>query len=138
MTKVSEIMTKDLFTVSEDTPLKEVSNVFKRTNVRHLPVVSGTELKGIVSHTDILRMSFGSHFGDNETDADEAIFEMLNLSQVMVNSPVTVNETESIASVAKMLTEREFHALPVLDDGKLVGIVTTTDIIKYLLENQAE
>ena len=63
MTPVSEIMTRDLFTVSMDTPLNEVSNVFKKTKVRHLLVVEGDILKGIVGHTDILRMSFGSHFG---------------------------------------------------------------------------
>ncbi len=136
MTPVSEIMTRDLFTVSMDTPLNEVSNVFKKTKVRHLPVVQGDILKGIVSHTDILRMSFGSHFGTEERDADEAIFEMLSLEQIMAGNPVTVEANEPIKNVAEMLTEREFHAMPVLENGKLAGIVTTTDIIKFLLQNQ--
>jgi CBS domain-containing protein len=54
--------------------------------------------------------------------------------QVMVSNPVTVKSMQTIKEVAEILASREFHALPVIDGTKLVGIVTTTDLIKYLLE----
>ena len=60
---------------------------------------------------------------------------MLTIAQVMKNNPKTVTPETQIREVAEMLAEEEFHALPVRDnDGKLEGIVTTTDLMKYLLE----
>jgi len=53
---------------------------------------------------------------------------------VMVRNVQTVNADTTIKEAAELLASREFHALPVLEDGKLAGIVTTTDLIKYLLE----
>ncbi|MFO0266629.1 MAG: HPP family protein, partial [Cyclobacteriaceae bacterium] len=65
------------------------------------------------------------------------VLDMLNLSQVMSHKPRVVRAGDDIRAVAKILSEEEFHALPVVDDEnetKLVGIVTTTDVIRYLLE----
>ena len=135
MTPVAEIMTRDLHTVEIDTSLQKVADLFKKTGVRHIPVVNNGSLMGIVSQTDMLRLSFGSNFGSDESEADEAIYEMLSLEQVMINNVITVNADQSVRSTAELLLDREFHALPVLIEDKLVGIVTTTDIIRYLLAN---
>jgi CBS domain-containing membrane protein len=58
---------------------------------------------------------------------------MLSINQVMKHSPVTVNSEDTIQDAAQIFSEKEFHALPVVDDGELVGIVTTTDIMKFFL-----
>ena len=131
---VSHIMTKDLYTVNVQNSLHEANALFSNHNVRHIPVVSGESLIGILSLTDMMRISFGSNFGDEQANMDEAIFEMLTIEQVMKAKPKTVSPEDSIKEVAEILTKEEFHALPVTDGDKLVGIVTTTDVIKYLLE----
>ncbi len=131
---VSHIMTSHLTTVNVKNSLREVREIFHSKGIRHLPVVSGDEIVGILSETDIRRLSFGSTFGETHADADEAVFDMLNISQVMREHPKTVDKDETIREVAETLASAEFHALPVTDNGKLVGIVTTTDLIKYLLE----
>jgi len=105
----------------------------KKHNVRHLPVVSGKKLVGIVSKSDILRLSFGDMFESN-TKVDETVFDMLTLEQVMMNNPMTAREDDSIADVAQKFSTVEFHALPVLKGEEITGIVSTTDLIKYLLE----
>ncbi len=102
--------------------------------LRHFPVVDGNHLLGILSLTDILRLSFGKNFGSGQLEADEAIFEMLSIDQVMKHNPITVNSENSIEEVADILANEEFHALPVVDDGILTGIVTTTDVIRFLLD----
>lgn len=131
--KVSKIMTANVHTVGIHEDLRQVRDRLQENNIRHLPVVSGDKLVGILSRTDILRLSFGSVFTGQE-EADEAIFDMLTIEQVMVNNPRTVQAEDTIQDVAEVFTREEFHALPVVDGEKLVGIVTTTDIIKYLLE----
>ncbi|MDH5399167.1 MAG: CBS domain-containing protein [Cyclobacteriaceae bacterium] len=132
-TLVSEIMTTDLVTVDIDTPLRKIVTMFRKHKVRHFPVVDGGKLKGIVSLSDILRLSFGMRLGDDEVDIDEAIFEMLKLDQVMATNVKTVTPDQMVADVARFLTQQEFHALPVVDKDELVGIITTTDVIHFLL-----
>ena len=132
--KVSAIMTKEILTINVNSSLKEVNEIFLKNNIRHLPVVAGEKLVGILSHTDILRISFGNTFGDEQGGSDEAIFDMLSINQVMKHSPITISPLDTLRSAAELLAKKEFHALPVVENDKLVGIITTTDIIKYFVE----
>lgn len=133
--KVDAIMTRDVVTCDINEPLKTINDIFDDKHIRHVPILSEGKLVGIMSQTDILRISFGNTFGDEQEDADEAIFDMLSINQVMKHSPITVNANDPIRAAAEIFTDKEFHALPVMDEEQLVGIVTTTDIIKYFLEN---
>lgn len=130
---ISTIMTKDVLTVGVNQSLHDVNEIFGKHHIRHLPVVSGSELVGIISQTDILRISFGNTFGEGQEDADQTIFDMLTIRQVMKHYPMIIGQNQTIREAAEIFTEQEFHALPVLDEDKIVGIVTTTDIIKFYL-----
>ena len=131
---VSQIMTSEVYKVNLSDSLYKVKDMLDHKHVRHLPVVSNKNLVGIISLTDIMRISFGSNFGDDQSEADTAIFDMLSIDQIMKNNPRTVQSTQPIKEVAEILTTEEFHALPVMNDDQLVGIVTTTDVVKYLLK----
>jgi CBS domain-containing protein len=130
---ISHIMTKNVLTVKVTDNLHEVIDLIKKNHIRHLPVLDGKEIVGMVSRTDINRLTFSSLF-ENQEGADEAVLEMLTIPQVMTQKPRTVEASLSIRDVAEILTVEEYHALPVVENGSLVGIVTTTDIIKYMLE----
>jgi len=130
---ISHIMTKNVLTVKATDNLHEVIDLVKRNHIRHLPVLEGHNVVGIISRTDINRLTFSSLF-ENQEGADEAILEMLTIPQVMTQKPRTVEVSMSIRDVAEILATEEYHALPVIEGDKLVGIVTTTDVIKYLLE----
>ena len=132
--KVSTIMTQDVLTVDINDSLQKVSDLFSTNKLRHLPVLSHGSLVGMISHTDILRISFGNTFGEDQSDADQAIFDMLSINQVMKHSPVSVSADQTITEAAVILSEKEFHALPVTNDNELVGIVTTTDLIKHYID----
>ncbi len=129
---VSDVMTKQVVTVNVKDSLLTVKSVLSNKKVRHLPVLDGGKLVGILSRTDVMRLSFGNVFGE-QAEADAAIFEMLSIPQIMTHKPRTVSVSMTIHDVAEILAEEEFHALPVVDGDKLVGIVTTTDIIRFLL-----
>ncbi|MEM9649414.1 MAG: CBS domain-containing protein [Bacteroidota bacterium] len=131
---VSEIMTTNLVTVSTSEDLVTVEELFKKHNIRHIPVVSGDTILGMLSYTDLLRISFADAVDENEESVDTMVYNLFTISQVMARDVVSVGSQTSIKEVAEFLSTKEFHAVPVVDDGKLKGIVTTTDLIKYLVE----
>lgn len=126
-------MTKNVATVQVSDDLHDVIDLVKKNHIRHVPVLEGHEVVGIISSTDINRLTFSSLF-ENQEGADEAILEMLSISQVMTQKPRVVEAALSIRDVAEILASEEYHALPVVENGQLAGIVTTTDVIKYLLQ----
>jgi CBS domain-containing protein len=130
---ISHIMTKSVITVNQNDDLKEVVAKLKSNSIRHIPVLNGKEVSGIISRSDINRLTFGALF-DGQDGADEAILDMLTISQIMTSKPKTVSSETIIKDLAEIFVKEEFHALPVVDNGQLKGIVTTTDVIKYLLE----
>ncbi|RKR10171.1 CBS domain protein [Flavobacterium sp. 90] len=130
---ISHIMTKTVITANENDDLRKVVEKLKQNAIRHIPIVKGKEVVGIISRTDINRLTFGALF-EGQEGADEAILDMLTISQVMTSKPKTVSSDTIIRDLAEIFVKEEFHALPVVDNGELKGIVTTTDVVKYFLE----
>lgn len=131
---ISQIMTKNLVTLTTKEDLVTAEELFKKNNIRHIPVVSGTAIVGMLSYTDLMRVSFADAIDESEHEVDTMVYNMFTIEQVMVKDVATVPVTATIKEVAQFLSLKEFHALPVVEGEKLVGIVTTTDLIKYLLE----
>jgi CBS domain-containing protein len=129
---VKDIMTANVFTVQENEKLDRVIELFRKHKIRHLPVMSGKKITGMISRTDINRLTFGALF-ENQEGADEAVLEILSITQVMTSKPKVVDITDSVKDVAEIFAKEEFHALPVVEGEELKGIVTTTDVINYLL-----
>ena len=107
---VSNIMTTHVFTVNESDKLEEVVNLFKKHKIRHVPVLSGKTVIGMISRTDINRLTFGALF-ENQEGADEAVLQILSIPQVMTSKPTTVSADNSIKEVAEIFAKNEFHAL---------------------------
>ncbi|WP_456437118.1 CBS domain-containing protein [Psychroserpens sp.] len=131
---VSTIMTKNIIALNRTDDLETAEKLFKQHHIRHIPVVSGDVIIGMLSYTDLLRISFADALSEDETEVDTVVYNMFTLEQVMTKNVVTVNPETTIKEVAEILTKNEFHALPVVDGGELVGIVTSTDLINYLLD----
>ena len=131
---VSTIMTKDIIALNRTDDLETAETLFKQHHIRHIPVVSGDVIIGMLSYTDLLRISFADALNEDETEVDTVVYNMFTIDQVMSKNVVTVNSETSIKEVAGIITKNEFHALPVVDNGELVGIVTSTDLINFLIE----
>ncbi|MEZ5022267.1 MAG: CBS domain-containing protein [Chitinophagales bacterium] len=127
-------MTSNVLTLNVTDSLEDAESIMKKNKVRHIPVVSGEKLVGMLSLTDLLRISFVDHYGEQESSTDTVVYDILSIPQVMVSNPEFVTKDQTIREVAEMLATKEYHALPVVEEGNLVGIVTTTDLIKYLLD----
>jgi len=131
---ITNIMSKNIITLNINNTLAEAENVMSENNIRHIPVVSGKKLVGMLSLTDLRRVSYVESFNGNNTGVDVAVNAMLTIPQVMVNHPETITTEETVRDAAMILATKEYHALPVVDGDELVGMVTTTDLINYLLE----
>lgn len=127
-------MTSNLVLLNLTDTLEKAEGLFKKHNIRHIPVVNNNTIEGMLSYTDLLRISFSDASYEDEDQVDTIVYNMFTLKQVMVKIVTSVCTTDTIYDVAKILAKENFHALPVEENGKLVGIVTTTDLITYLLE----
>lgn len=134
---VSDIMTKDLIVLNPAQSLYEAEALFKKHNIRHIPVVESKKLFGILSHSDLLRISFAD-LTDEEDYVESVVYDMYTIDQVMAKAPITVNVDATVKEVAEVLSQQSFHSLPVVENDELVGIVTTTDLINYMLKQFEE
>ncbi|RRQ47937.1 CBS domain-containing protein [Maribacter algicola] len=127
-------MTKKIITLNSNDQLETAERLFKENHIRHIPVVEGDRIIGMLSLTDLLRISFADGAYEEDADVETIVYNMFTISQVMAKNLKSISSDTTIKEVAEILAHNEFHALPVVDGEKLVGIVTTTDLIKYLLE----
>ena len=132
-TPISTIMTREVVTLKSTDSLEMAEHLFKTKKIRHVPIIKEKRIIGILSYTDLLRISFADAFSEDTHDVDTSVYTLFSIEQVMARNVVSVTSATTIKEVAEIFAVREFHALPVVDDGRLAGIVTTTDIIKYLL-----
>ena len=132
---ITHVMTRDLQTINLTTSLSEVGKIFSECNIHHLPVVEGASLRGMLSYTDLMRVSFADSFGVN---ANQNVYEVLDrttsVEQVMTPDPQSITSQASVRDAAEILANSDFHSLPVVDEGEIVGIVTSADLLKYLLD----
>jgi CBS domain-containing membrane protein len=131
---ISHLMSRHVVTAHHGDSISKVRALVRQHGVHHVPVVNGDQLVGIITWSDILRVSFGDAFQTDERAVDATLDHTLTLEQVMQKNPVTLSETGTVRQAAEILAGGSFHSLPIVSGGKLVGIVTTTDLIKYLLE----
>ncbi len=132
---ISVLMSKNVVAIEIHEHIEKAQTLMQVHKIRHLPVLRKGKLVGMLSLTDLMRLSFSDNFGDMESEADVAIFEMLGIRHVMKSNPETISPTQTIREVAEILAHREFHALPVVENGEVVGMVTTTDLIRYFLSH---
>jgi CBS domain-containing protein len=131
---IADIMTKKIIALNRKDDLETAEMLFKKHKIRHIPVVHEDSIIGMLSYTDLLRISFADAFNEDEDEVDTVVYNMFTIEQVMAKNLVSVSSDTPIKDVAQLLAKKEFHALPVVDDGRLVGIITTTDLINYMLK----
>ncbi len=131
---VSEIMTRNLIKLNLSDELTKAEELFKTDKLRHIPVVTENKIIGMLSYTDLLRVSYADVVEREADNVESIVFNMFSIRQVMTKDVVVINPETTIKETAEILSKNEFHALPVCENDNLVGIVTTTDLIKYFLE----
>ena len=139
----ADIMTPDVITVRPDTPLEQVVTLMLDGQISGIPVMDGDYIAGIVTEGDLLRrVELGSeprrsHLLELISRATPLAAEYVRshgrmASEVMTESVVTVDDTTPIVDIARILETRRIKRVPVMRDGKMVGIVSRANILRAL------
>lgn len=137
MLMVKDIMTPDPTTIPHDMPLRHIIGKMKRNGYRHLPVVVGNKLIGIVSDRDV-RLAVNSPLIVHSHDEDMEILDEVTAENCMTLNPVTVTPDTPAVRAAEMLAVYKFGALPVVEEQNLIGIITVTDFLKAFIEREGK
>ena len=129
---ISTIMATNLVTLSVNDDLVTAEKLFVDNKIKHIPVVRDKEIIGMLSYYDIQTVS-SAVLNEDQTSVDSYINNNFSIAQVMDKSITAIPPYTSIKDAAELLTTKGFHALPVVEDSELVGIVTTRDLVKYLV-----
>lgn len=128
---VRDVMTEDLITVRVDQSLEVVDHIFQNNEIHHLPVMKDNEVVGIISHGDMLLLKdWGTRLNLKVSEKINRNLLRSNLAEdIMSANLVTVPPTYTLAQCASLFKENRFRALPVVSNSKLVGLITTYDLL---------
>jgi acetoin utilization protein AcuB len=129
---VRDFMTTEVTSLQETDSLLDARMVFIRSNFRHLPVLRGKQLVGVVTEHDVKQFAPSLMSGVSPEEYNQ-VLETTPISQAMTRDPVMVRPDQSVFEAATTLYTRRLGCLPVVHDGELVGIVTTTDMVRLLV-----
>jgi CBS domain-containing protein len=130
---VRDIMTTDLTTLREDEVLLDATLVLARAGFRHIPILNGEQLVGIVTERDVKHYT-PSILSGISADEYNRLMATTPVSKIMIRNPLTIEPSKTVYEAAQMLDDRRVGCLPVVEDGVLKGIITTTDMLKLLLQ----
>ena len=135
--KVRDVMTADPTTLKRNDKLTLAEDIMRLGRVRHLPVVDddGEMLVGIVSQRDLFRNALAQALGYSK-HAQRKILDTLSVKDVMATEVVTTSPDISLIEAARLLTERKIGCLPVVENGRLVGILTEGDFVALIAKNR--
>ena len=136
MLRVRDLMSDTLEVVSPNAHLHDVLVKMNRSGFRHLPVVADGGIVGIITDRD-LRLAVNSPFLDEEGDLTrETVLDDVRVDQCMTPDPQCVSSDMPAHEVAELLSLNKFGAMPVVDKGKLVGMISYIDFLKHYAANQ--
>ena len=145
--KIKEIMKTDVYTVSDEATIKDVLQVLVESKTSGLPIVNAKQqVVGFISDGDIMKFiakqnpriidmtSFITVWYDTES-FEKKLHDLMDLSvmELATTKLVSVETDYDIDEVAKVLGEKKIKKVPVLEDGKLAGVISRSDILRYIL-----
>ncbi len=132
---VKDLMSDNLETVSPDAHLHDALTQMNRAGYRHLPVVENDTLVGIITDRD-LRLAVNSPVVKSDADLGrQTVLDGVRVDHCMTRDPQCVTSSTPLHEVADLLCLNKFGAMPVVDDGKLVGLISYVDFLKHYAAN---
>lgn len=136
--RVRDLMTSEVATCRRNDQLSLADDLMRLGRIRHMPVLDdhSDDLVGILSQRDLFRgalaraLGYGAH-------AQSKVMGMLTIKDVMTTDPATIGPDAPLAEAATLMTTRKIGCLPVVDGGRLVGLITESDFLRLAIESAA-
>ena len=128
---VKDVMSTEVTVVDRNDDLSQVEDLMVAKKLRHVPVVENGELVAIVSQRDLFKAMMSSTMGYGEK-AQKAYLHSVRVKEIMTDPVVTVAPDTGVGEAAALMLNQGIGCLPVLDGTQLVGIVTKTDLLRYV------
>jgi acetoin utilization protein AcuB len=125
-------MVAEVETLAPDDSLETAVMLERRFRIRHIPIVENGELVGMVTDHDLKR-ALPSPVTGTDQQTFERVVQTTLLRQIMTRSPMTISPAAPLRDAVQVLCEKKFGALPVVEQGKLVGIITGVDMLRAFL-----
>jgi acetoin utilization protein AcuB len=119
--RVSEIMSKEIVTISPDKRVGQALQLMQKHQIRHLPVLEGGRMVGWITSRDLREVLLAS------------MMEKITVADVMIKAPLSVTTDTGVEEAARLIMEHKIGGMPVLDGDRLVGVVTMLDVIGAFL-----
>ena len=129
--RVRDLMTEGVFAVEVNDNLATVSDLMDERNIRHAPVMQDGKLIGLISHRDLLRYALKGQAGA-PPEVERAAQLTLTAGEIMTQEIATATPDQDIREAARLMIEHKYGCLPVLEDSRLVGILTESDFVRFL------
>jgi len=127
---VKTIMSSKLITVNPKDKLTAVKEIFEQNKIHHIPVVRYKEIVGMISKSDFMHFLYGFQRNEEDRFVNDARLRVYNVEDIMTTGLAKLNADDRINVALEIFMENRFHAIPVVEEGDLVGMLTTFDIIK--------
>ena len=131
---VKEVMTAHTRTVRPDQSLSDVRSIFEDEGFRHLPVMGNDRLVGMITHTDLMRVTYGAHIAEADFEVNDLILETTTVEEAMSKHVHTIDPESDLKEAARMMKKYKIGCVPVLEGEDLLGLVTTTDVLTAFIE----
>jgi len=133
---ITEAMSTGIITVGPDTELTKVKDLFLRKNIHHIPVTDHRKLLGMISKVDLLHHIRGPIECRNRGGIDNKdLLENYCAKDIMTERVGKLKSRDKIGDAVEVFRENFFHAIPVVDEDKLVGMVTPIDLINFSIKS---
>ena len=132
--KVKEVMVKEVATLDVNDELSLANDIMRLGRIRHLPVVDGTRLAGIISERDLFRSSLAQALGYGG-QASRDLMKTLRIKDIMVKEVTTISPEAGVCEAVKIMMDKKIGCLPVVENDRLVGLITETDILLQYLKD---
>ncbi len=132
--KVKEIMVRDVATLDVDDELSLANDIMKLGRIRHLPVIAGKTLVGIISERDLFRSSLVEALG-HEPGKTRDVMKAVRIQDIMIKNLVTISPEADIKEAVQLMLKHKIGCVPVVEGGELTGLLTETDILLLCLKD---
>jgi CBS domain-containing protein len=131
---VRDLMTQNPTTLDRNETLDLAESIMNLGRIRHLPVIEDGRIVGIVSQRDLFRSALITALGFGRKTTDTLI-KTIKIKEIMTKKVVTISPEANIKDAARLMIDKKIGCLPVVEGDRRVGIVTETDMLRYVVEN---